>query len=123
MDGKYNPSNILTKFLNWAKFWPLVQPLLFWKGETIKDSKATLPVTQLIEEIKTASLPSGLRGVTSGNSEVSTQDNIVVNPSGNVTVLSHHMSVSSHPKMSSNDKNSAQGSCSKIRSKDRPFQS
>jgi hypothetical protein len=113
MDGKYNPSDILTKFLNWAKFWPLVQPLLFRKGETTKDSKAASPVTQLIEEIKTASLPSGSRGVTSGNSKVSTQDAIVVDPSGNVTVLSHQMSVSPHPKMCPNGQELSSGELQK----------
>jgi hypothetical protein len=28
IDGKLNPSDILTKFLSWAKFWPLIQPML-----------------------------------------------------------------------------------------------
>jgi hypothetical protein len=36
IEGKYNPSDVLTKFLNWSKFWPLVQPLLFWKRDTMK---------------------------------------------------------------------------------------
>jgi hypothetical protein len=35
IDGRLNPSDILTKALGWVKFWPLIQPLLFWKGETI----------------------------------------------------------------------------------------
>jgi hypothetical protein len=78
MDGKYNPSDILTKFLNWAKFWPLVQPLLFWKGETNKDNNNTLPITQMIEHIKSSS-PSGLRGVTSCNYDTTNGNS--VNPS------------------------------------------
>jgi hypothetical protein len=32
VDGEYNPSDFLTKALGWVQFWPLVQPLLFWKG-------------------------------------------------------------------------------------------
>jgi len=31
-----NPSDCLTKFLSKNKLWPLLQPLLFWKGETDK---------------------------------------------------------------------------------------
>ena len=64
IDGKLNPSDILTKFLSWAKFWPLIQPMLFWKGETMKDNHPNLPITQVIEQTKAGS-PSGLRGVTS----------------------------------------------------------
>jgi hypothetical protein len=101
MDGKYNPSDILTKFLNWAKFWPLVQPLLFWKGETAKDPQTTVPLTQLIAAIKTAALPSGSRGVTSGNNDVPLQEDTLVNPSGNASIIACTLSVSSHPRMSS----------------------
>jgi hypothetical protein len=54
IDGKLNPSDVLTKFLSWAKFWPLIQPMLFWKGETIKDIHPSI-----------SGPPSGLRGVTS----------------------------------------------------------
>jgi hypothetical protein len=45
IDGKINPSDILTKFLSWTKFWPLIQPMLIWKGETIKDFHPNLPMT------------------------------------------------------------------------------
>jgi hypothetical protein len=101
MDGKYNPSDILTKFLNWAKFWPLVQPLLFWKGETAKDPQTTIPLTQMIKAIKTAALPSGSRGVTSGNNDVPIQEYTLVNPSGNTPIVSYTQSVSPHPNISS----------------------
>ena len=33
--GTKNPSDICTKFLPWAVFYPLIQPLLFQKGETL----------------------------------------------------------------------------------------
>jgi hypothetical protein len=72
IDGKLNPSDILTKFLSWAKFWPLIQPLLFWKGETLKDIHPTTPITDIISKITQS--PSGLWGVTSINE---------VSPSGN----------------------------------------
>jgi hypothetical protein len=72
IDGKLNPSDVLTKFLAWAKFWPLIQPMLFWKGETMKGINPNLPMTQVIEALKLAA-PSGLRGVSS-NSAVSPSD-------------------------------------------------
>jgi len=67
IDGKLNPSDVMTKFLSWPKFWPLIQPFLFWKGETIKDVHPSTPMTQIVAAIKEQS-PSGLRGVTHGNS-------------------------------------------------------
>lgn len=67
IDGKLNPSDILTKFLAWVKFWPLIQPMLFWKGETIKKIHPNLPITQAIQEIALAA-SSGLRGVSTKSS-------------------------------------------------------
>jgi hypothetical protein len=67
IDGKLNPSDVMTKFLSWAKFWPLIQPFLFWKGETIKDALPNTPMPQIIAAIKDNKSPSGLRGVTRGN--------------------------------------------------------
>jgi len=32
--GKQNPADILTKYLAYPEFWPVVQPLLFWHLET-----------------------------------------------------------------------------------------
>jgi hypothetical protein len=69
IDGKLNPSDVMTKFLSWAKFWPLIQPFLFWKGETIKDALPTTPMPQIIAAIKDNKSPSGLRGVTRGNQD------------------------------------------------------
>jgi hypothetical protein len=76
VDGKTNPSDVMTKFLGWAKFWPLIQPFLFWKGETIKGISETSPIAQVIAALKEQA-PSGLRGVTRSNS---------VSPSGNLKV-------------------------------------
>jgi Reverse transcriptase (RNA-dependent DNA polymerase) len=86
MDGKLNPSDIMTKFLGWTKFWPLIQPFLFWKGETIKGATDTTTMTEVISMIKDQS-PSGLRGVTRGNSDKVNppRDNSVkVNPSDEI---------------------------------------
>ena len=34
-DGKSNPADILSKHWEFAStFWPLLKPLLFWKGDT-----------------------------------------------------------------------------------------
>ena len=66
VEGKNNPSDIMTKFLNWSKFWPLIQPLLFWKGETMKGIDSTMPISQVIANIKEQPA-SGLRGVTRSN--------------------------------------------------------
>jgi hypothetical protein len=61
ISGKVNPSDILTKFLSWSNFWPLIQPLLFWKGETLLST----PLSLIIQDIKDP--PTGLRGVSDGN--------------------------------------------------------
>ena len=33
-DGKSNPADILIKQWEFASIWPLLKPLLFWKGDT-----------------------------------------------------------------------------------------
>jgi hypothetical protein len=63
VSGKLNLTDMLTKPLGWVSFWPLVQPLLFWKGETIKDK----PFSLVIQGIK-ADPPIGSRGVTDNTS-------------------------------------------------------
>jgi hypothetical protein len=67
VSGKVNVSDIFTKFLPWVDFWPLVQPLLFWKGETLKKVDKTLPLSELVTLIMAteSDLVIGLRGVTS----------------------------------------------------------
>jgi hypothetical protein len=65
VDGTLNPSDALTKALGWVKFWPLIQPLLFWKGETILNT----PYPMVIKDIKN-NPSSTLRGVSDGNSPV-----------------------------------------------------
>ena len=65
VDGTLNPSDALTKALGWVKFWPLIQPLLFWKGETILNT----PYPMVIKDIKN-NPSSTLRGVSDGNCPV-----------------------------------------------------
>ena len=36
IDGVKNPADILSKHCGMAKAWPLLQPLLFWSGDTVK---------------------------------------------------------------------------------------
>jgi hypothetical protein len=66
VEGKYSPSDILTKALGWVTFLTLVQPLLFWKGETIIDK----PLPMVIKDIKDDP-NSVLRGVTDKRSSSS----------------------------------------------------
>ena len=33
-DGKSNPADILSKHWEFASIWPLLMPILFWKGDT-----------------------------------------------------------------------------------------
>ena len=61
VSGVHNPSDVLTKFLGYTKLCPLIQPLLFWKGETLKYE--TKPIPHIIHDLQLSS-PSGLRGVT-----------------------------------------------------------
>jgi len=63
VSGKHNPADVFTKYLAYSDFWPLVQPLLFWKGETLQ----TKPIANVVAELKEGSQASDLRGVTSGN--------------------------------------------------------
>ena len=41
IDGDKNPADVLTKHNGFQKSWPLIQPLLFWKGDptSLKNSK------------------------------------------------------------------------------------
>jgi hypothetical protein len=50
--GKFNRTDMLTKPLGWACFWPLVQPLFFWKGETIQDKPFSLVIQGIKARIK-----------------------------------------------------------------------
>jgi hypothetical protein len=65
VSGANNPSDVLTKFLGYSKLRPLIQPLLFWKGETMPTDK-TIPIPYLINYLH-HTLTSGLRGVTDIN--------------------------------------------------------
>jgi hypothetical protein len=70
VEGRFNPSYVLTKFLGWNKFWPLIQPLLFWKGETLlHDPIGQKPLPVLIKDIKESieDPASELWGVTDDN--------------------------------------------------------
>jgi hypothetical protein len=75
VSGTKNPSDILTKFLGYTKLRPLVQPLLFWKGETMLIDK-TIPVPYLIDYLH-HTLTSGLRGVTDMNNP-SVPENLLI---------------------------------------------
>ena len=40
-DGKRNPADILSKHWEFATVWPLLKPILFWRGETATQLKAS----------------------------------------------------------------------------------
>ena len=41
-DGKSNPADILSKHWEFACIWPLLKPLLFWKGDTSELTSNTM---------------------------------------------------------------------------------
>jgi hypothetical protein len=42
ISGKINPADVLTKFLGHATFWPLIKPLLFWRGQPLQGKTQSL---------------------------------------------------------------------------------
>jgi len=50
IDGDKNPADILSKHWGYQQVWPLLQPLLFWEGDTIT-------LWQKIKAIGTSFLP------------------------------------------------------------------
>ena len=38
-DGKSNPADILSRHWEFATVWPLLKPILFWRGETATQLK------------------------------------------------------------------------------------
>ena len=57
VDGKENPSDVLTKPLDHATAFPLVEPLLFWKGDTAKSGAAIQPEGSVNSPIESAPVP------------------------------------------------------------------
>ena len=51
VSGKHNPADVFTKYLAYSDFWPLAQPLLFWKGEPVK----TKLIANVVAELKEGS--------------------------------------------------------------------
>ena len=40
-DGKSNPVDILSKHWEFATVWPMLKPILFWRGETVTQLKGS----------------------------------------------------------------------------------
>jgi hypothetical protein len=51
IEGVNNPSDICTKFLSRAKFWPICAPLLFWTNAQLEKGKTELLLSKLIMEV------------------------------------------------------------------------
>jgi hypothetical protein len=100
VDGKNNPSDVLTKFLPYSKLQPLIQPLLFWKGETMVDATQPIPIT--IRDLSNGT-PSGLRGVTNNINPSGVQ--VVPQPQSHTLTLSIPANSPNNSDMNS-DKNS-----------------
>ncbi|MGH7955201.1 MAG: Ty1/Copia family ribonuclease HI, partial [Gloeomargaritales cyanobacterium] len=49
LDGKQNPADCMTKFLTHAVAWPLLEPFLFWRGETTEKKMKTGVSPPLVE--------------------------------------------------------------------------
>jgi hypothetical protein len=49
VEVKYNPGDHHTKILSWTNFWPLIQPLLFWQGDTLLQDR---PLPLVIKDVK-----------------------------------------------------------------------
>ena len=65
--GSCNPVDLFTKFLVHAKLYPLIRPLLFWRGDT--QVQPNLPLPTQIDQLSNISGrdPIGSRGVTDEN--------------------------------------------------------
>ena len=46
--GEYNPADILTKHWGYQAVWPLLRPLLFWRGDTM-DAPLPEALRRLVE--------------------------------------------------------------------------
>ena len=48
-DGKSNPADILSKHWEFATVWPLLKPILFWRGETATQLKGVTEFRQPLQ--------------------------------------------------------------------------
>ena len=62
IDGKENPTDIMTKLLPFCEFWPFVKPMLFWIGDT-KDAHVKQSTTQGECQIGTNIVPQKNKSV------------------------------------------------------------
>ena len=48
-DGKSNPADILSKHWEFATVWPMLKPILFWRGDTATQLKGVTEFRQAIQ--------------------------------------------------------------------------
>ena len=61
-DGKSNPADILSKHWEFASIWPILKPLLFWKGDTHELTAKTKGVTEFqLKRFVSITDPNGQR--------------------------------------------------------------
>ena len=50
IDGKKNPADVLSKHGGFPQMWPLIKPLLFWRGDTVKCSDGVAEKTLKLKQ-------------------------------------------------------------------------
>ena len=77
-DGKSNPADILSKHWEFATVWPMLKPILFWRGETATRQKGSdrIPSTNPGAEPPRDARDSGSARSHSMNLETSSSDRL-----------------------------------------------
>ena len=94
-DGKNNPADILSKHWEFATVWPLLKPILFWRGETATQLKGSdrIPSTTPGAEPPRDARDSGSARSHSTHLEITPQTDPKRLPTRNVTRNQDQMSV------------------------------
>ena len=50
--GVNNPADVLSKHSGYPQFWPLIRPLLFWRGNTMECPDGTKDIDLKVPKVK-----------------------------------------------------------------------
>ena len=94
-DGKSNPADILSKHWEFATVWPILRPILFWRGETATQLKGSdrIPSTTPGAESPRDDRDSGSARSHSTNLETSSSDRLKMVTYTEPQTVSSYMSV------------------------------
>ena len=94
-DGKSNPADILSKHWEFATVWPMLKPILFWRGETATQLKGSdrIPSTTPGAEPPRDARDSGSARSHSTHLETSSSDRPKWSPTRSVTRYQDQISV------------------------------